>query len=135
MGITLKVAAKRAGLSSRSSAYRKHIADAGSSPLITDRGDGRFVALQEHMPDGPIHVVGLEAFKAKLPPSYANMLSTIEAANGRPLSREEVADGAGVSSTSSGLGSGLRELLALDLIEQRDGGYAISSDFLKEDLH
>lgn len=129
-GISLTVAAKRAGLSSRSSAYRKHMRDAEASPEIVDRGDGKYVSV--YPPSGIAPPAGTAAFRAMLPPSCAKMLDAIEAGAGRPLSRLDIANQAGVSPTSSGLGSGLRELMALDLIVERDGGYALSPDFLDD---
>lgn len=128
-GLSLAAAAKRAGLSVKSSAYRKHLEQASASPLIADRGDGRFVASAP--PAGISVPAGIEGFKQRLPSSYARMLEAIHSFGGETITRDEIADAAGVSRTSSGLGSGLRELLQLELIEQRNGGYAISADFLE----
>lgn len=130
-GISLTVAAKRAGLSSRSSAYRKHLRDAEASTEIADRGDGKFSALEP--PSGVAPPAGTAAFRAMLPPSCAKMLDVIESYCGRPVDRLMIAQQAGISPKSSGLGSGLRELAALDLIVERDGGYALSPDFLDEE--
>ena len=44
------------------------------------------------------------------------------------LSRDEIATGSNVSPTSSGLGSGLRELVALQIVEVQDGRYRLSED-------
>ncbi|WP_244742070.1 hypothetical protein [Mesorhizobium sp. L-8-10] len=128
IGITLVAAAKRAGLSSRSSAYSKYLAEAAASTEIVDRGGGRYVAISP--PSGFSAPPGTAAFKAKLPRSYAAMLEAIETAAGEIVAKEEVADRAGVSRTSSGLGAGLRELVELELIEMVDGGYRLSPDFL-----
>lgn len=127
-GVSLVAAAKRAGLSSRSSAYRKHMQDAASSAEIVDRGDGRFVAASP--PDGVAPPPGTSAFKSKLPPSYAKMLDVIEAAGGKPVGKAAIATHAGISPTSSGLGSGLRELVALELIVKEGDSYALSPDLL-----
>ena len=43
-----------------------------------------------------------------------------------PLDKERVAERAGVSPTSSGLGSGLRELMSLELIVKEGDGYQIA---------
>jgi len=128
IGISLVVAAKRAGLSSRSSAYRKHMQDAAACLEIAERGDGRYVAVEA--PDGIAPPPGTAAFKAKLPPSYAKMLDAIENCRGRAITKEDIARQAGVSPTSSGLGAGLRELMELDLIVRQGEGYALSPDFL-----
>lgn len=128
VGISLVVAAKRAGLSSRSSAYRKHMQDAAGCPEIVAREDGRYVAAVP--PNGVAPPPGTAAFKAKLPPSYAKMLEAVENFRGRPIDRETIAQQAGVSPTSSGLGAGLRELVELDLIVRQGDGYALSPDFI-----
>lgn len=128
IGISLVVAAKRAGLSPRSSAYLKHMREAATSPEIIERADGRHVARAQ--PNGVTLPPGTAAFKAKLPPSYAKMLAAIENHRGHPVDRETVAQQAGVSPTSSGLGTGLRELLELDLIVKSGESYALSPDFI-----
>lgn len=130
-GLSLVVAARRAGLSSRSSAYRKHMRDAEASPEIADRGDGKFVAVAP--PTSVEPGAGTAAFRAMLPPSYARMLDAIEHHRGRPIAKDLIAQQAGVSPTSSGLGAGLRELLALDLIIELDGGFALSPDLLEDE--
>lgn len=128
MGLSLTVAAKRAGLSSRSSAYRKHMQDAAGCPDITERADGKYVAVSP--PDGVPTPPGVAAFRAKLPPAYAKMLDVLENHLGRPVDKLTIAQQAGVSPTSSGLGAGLKELIALELIEKTDAGYRLSPDFL-----
>ncbi len=46
-----------------------------------------------------------------------------------PLPKAEVAARAGVSATSSGLGAGLKELCAMELVVRRaDGRYALDPD-------
>ncbi len=42
-----------------------------------------------------------------------------------PVGKEEIADLSGVSKTSSGLGSGLRELQSLQLVAERGGQYEV----------
>lgn len=128
LGISLQVAAKRAGLSSRSSAFRKYMSEAASSPRIQDRGDGRYVAVEAEA--GITAPPGLAAFKERLPRSYASMLDAIERYHGAEVDLDTISGLAGVSRTSSGLTTGLRELVALDLIVKTDGGYRLSPDFL-----
>ncbi|TIX28787.1 hypothetical protein [Mesorhizobium sp.] len=128
LGISLQVAAKRAGISSRSSAFRKYMTEAAASPRIQDRGDGRYVAVEAEA--GVTAPPGLAAFKERLPSSYARMLTALEAARGAEMDLDAIADRAEVSRTSSGLTTGLRELAALDLIVKTDDGYRLSPDFL-----
>jgi hypothetical protein len=130
MGLSLVVAAKRAGLSSRSSAYRKHMQDAAACPEIVERADGNYVAAAP--PDGIRPPPGVAAFREKLPPAYAKMLDVIENHLGRPVDKATIASQAGVSPTSSGLGAGLKELVALDLVVKTDAGWALSPDFLDQ---
>lgn len=42
------------------------------------------------------------------------------------ITKDEVAEAAGISKTSSGLGSGLNDLRKLMLIEECDGGYRLT---------
>lgn len=127
IGISLVVAAKRAGLSPRSSAYRRHMADAAASPEISERSDGRYVAVSA--PDGISPPPGPAAFRDKLPPAYAKMLDVLVNHRGRSVDRLQIAAQAGVSATSSGLGAGLRELCELGLAVKTDAGFALSPDF------
>ena len=55
------------------------------------------------------------------------MLTAIAGAK-RPLTRDDIADQAGVSRTSSGLGQGLRELSAMELIvRDPQGRYTLNA--------
>lgn len=72
---------------------------------------------------------GLDDFKRALPPSYARMLEVIRLADA-PMSKTDIACEAHVSPTSSGLNAGLKELLALGLIEEHGSQYRLSRDFL-----
>lgn len=125
-GMSLHTAAKRAGLSKRSSAFSRYLKEAATSPRIAQRTDGKYVAVEAET--GVAAPRGLDAFMAALPPSYANMLRAI-ASNSIPMDKEAVADVAGVSRTSSGLPAGIKELLALGLIDQTDEGYILHPDF------
>lgn len=125
-GLSLEAAAKRAGLSKRSSAFRRYLQEAMSSPRIQQRADSKWVAVAAE--EGLRAPVGLDDFKRSLPPSYARMLETVERfPDGLPLS--EIADHAGVSRTSSGLNAGIKELLALGLVEQQGTVYILHPDF------
>lgn len=127
LGMTLERAAKRAGLSSRSSAFRRYLQEAAADPRIEMRtNDGRYYALQ---PDGTITApAGLAAFKEKLPPSFRRMLEVIQNSQA-PMTREDVGHNAYVSITSSGLNAGLKELVALGLIEYAGNRYILHPDF------
>lgn len=125
MGLSLQTAAKRAGLSKRSSAFGRYLKEAAASPRIVER-DGKYVAVAaEHGLQVPS---GLDDFKRSLPPSYARMIETLEIARD-PLDKDSLADGAGISRTSSGLIAGIKELLALGLIESHGGAYRLHEDF------
>lgn len=128
-GISLAAAAKRAGLSSKSSAYRKYLEQAAASRELVLRDGGRYASVRP--PNGESPPVGLEAYKERLPGSYRRMLEAIEAGAGRALSKDEIAARAGVSRTSSGLGAGIKELVSLGLIVvEHSDGFSLSPDFL-----
>lgn len=126
-GMSLQTAAKRAGLSKRSSAFNRYLKEAANSPRISLRDDGKYVAVAAEA--GVAAPRGLDDFKAGLPPSYARMLGAIERF-GNGLTLSEVAEHAGVSPTSSGLGAGIKELLALGLIAQEGTIFTLHPDFL-----
>lgn len=127
IGMSLETAAKRAGLSKRSSAFRRYLTEAASSPRIKDRGDGRYVAVAAE--EGIKAPSGLDDFKRSLPPSCARMLEVLAADPTSTIPRDEVADRSGVSRTSSGLSAGLKELVALGLADDLGGSYRLSQDF------
>ena len=127
--LTFKAAAMRAGASARSSAYRKYQTEVLASAEIVVEGD------QLRSPHGPGSgvVVGdpIEAFAAKLAPSWAAMLRTIASAH-KPMTRDQIAKASNVSPTSSGLSAGLRELEAMDLIVKRaDGRFEIAAELMR----
>lgn len=62
----------------------------------------------EGQPDDPDAI--LRFWQSALLPSVGKMLGVIAAAKGKWLDRDTIADHAGISRTSSGLGSGLKEL-------------------------
>lgn len=127
VALSFATASKRASVSKRSSALRIYRQQVEASDEVQMRDDGKLVSLRgRSVAVGP-DINAVDEFAKRLPPSYAAMLRVIEIAEA-PLTREEIATRAQVSATSSGLGSGLRELLALGLIEERDGGYALHRD-------
>lgn len=127
MGLSYAQAAARAAISKRSSqynAYRQQVEASGEAEL---RNDGRFVSLPGFSQPLPAGADPVEAFASRLPPSTAKMLRAIR--DFGPLTKDDVADHAVVSRTSSGLGSGLKELIELGLIEYHDHRYQLHRDF------
>jgi hypothetical protein len=127
VALTFQAAAMRAVVSKRSSAYRSYKKEVEGSEEIVVRDDGRLSSAH-----GGALTMGpdfdpVEEFSAKLPPSYAGMLRVI-ASRKSWLTREQIAESANVSVTSSGLGSGLRELKALALIVEQNGRYSLNPD-------
>lgn len=120
VSLSFAAAAARAAISKRSSQYRRYKAEVEGSGEVSLE-DGRLRSLMPAgIPDSPgIHPV--DAWASRLPPSIGKMLKVI-AASGAPVSRQVIAEGAGVSVTSSGLGTGLSELLRLDLISKAGTG-------------
>lgn len=126
MGLTFDQAAARAAVSKRSSQYRLYRQQVLASDEVTIRDDGRIVSRL----DKPVTEPGIdpiEAFAARLPPSVANMLRVIAAAPGS-MDKIEIATRAGVSPTSSGLASGLKELRAQGLITVNGSAFALHPD-------
>ncbi len=127
VALTFQAAALRAAVSPRSSAFRSYRKQVEESGEVTRRDDGRLTSAPGLASDVGPGVDPIQEFAAKLPPSYAAMLNAI-AGSTRPISKEQVAVAANVSPTSSGLGSGLRELKALDLIVETNGSFSINPD-------
>lgn len=124
LSISLSAAATRAGLSKKSSAYRRYLQEAKDSGLITVRNGNSYVAANP--PAGGADVsTSLERMKEQMPPSLASMLEVFQQSPHGTLSRDLIADRAGISPTSSGLGSGLRQLLDLELIEKFGSEYRL----------
>jgi hypothetical protein len=122
--VTYATAAARAGISRRSSAfrsYRKELLDAG---LAVETGRGIEPCGEAREIAGPAPQ-GLDEWIVRLPPTQSRMLTVLRA-RGEGLSREELAGAAGVSLTSSGLGSGLRNLKELGLIVADEGRFRIA---------
>lgn len=130
VALTFSAAATRAGVSKRSSAYNSYLKELQASEEVTERADGRFTSAPGfHAPAGP-GIDPISEFAAKLSPSWASMLNVIAAAEGQPLTREQVADRAGVSPTSSGLSAGLNELMALGLVTEANKLYSLHPDLV-----
>lgn len=128
MALSFEAAAMRAAVSRRSSAYNKYRQQVETSAELERRGDGRFQSAPGIA--RPVDTGGdpIEAFAQRLPPAYAKMLRAIAAAPAA-MNKDEIAAASGVSPTSSGLTSGIRELMALALIEKHDGDvYAINGE-------
>lgn len=123
VSLTFKAAALRAGASPRSSQFRTYRREVIESGLVDIAGD----RLTARRADAAKKVRNpLQAYYDKLQPSWAAMLAQL-AGSTIPLTREDIADRAEVSRTSSGLGQGLRELLAMELIERMpDGRYRLN---------
>ncbi|NJM82515.1 MAG: ATP-binding protein [Tabrizicola sp.] len=122
--ITYATAAARAGISRRSSAfrsYRKELLDVG---LAVETGKGIEPCGEARDIAGPAPQ-GIDEWIVRLPPTQSRMLTVLRD-TGEGLSREELAGAAGVSLTSSGLGSGLRNLKELGLIVAEDGLFRLA---------
>jgi hypothetical protein len=120
VALSFEAAALRAGVSRRSSAYRKYRQQVEASAEVERRSDGRFHSAPSFARPVEPGRDPIEAFASRLPPSYAGMLRAI-AASPVAMTKEDIAVAAGVSPTSSGLSSGIRELIALSLIEKQEG--------------
>jgi len=127
VALSFEAAATRAGISKRSSAlstYRKQVV---GSPEVVQREDGRLTSAPGIAPPPGPGIDPIEEYANKLPPSYARMLREIATAR-HALSRESVATLAGVSTSSSGLAAGLKELVALGLVVSDSDGYSLHPD-------
>lgn len=125
--LSLAAAAKRAGLSSRSSAYRRNLKQARESGLLKNVDGDHWKAA--HKPAGYVAPAGIEDWYSKVTPSCASILKSLREV-GQPLPKPTIAEMAGISPTSSGLGSSLRELVQLGLIEPNGDRYRLHPDFL-----
>lgn len=126
-----KTAAKRAGLSLRSSSlplHRRALISAGYavevSGVMTITEAGRAVA-------GP-PPAGILDWYGRLTPGQASMLRVL-AESASALTLDQISARAGVSRTSSSLGSGLSELVALGLIRRSGRGTFILSEDMRDD--
>jgi hypothetical protein len=91
---------------------------------VVQSEDGKFRSQPAYIyADRAVVGAGVDAWVSKLPPSIGKMLKAV--ADGYQ-DKPTIASIAGISPTSSGLGSGLRELLELELIELNNGKYTLA---------
>ena len=127
VALSFETAAARAAVSRRSSAYEKYRKEVDASSEVQRRDDGKFVSAPGFStPVGP-GVDPIAEFASRLPPTYAGMLRAI-ANSVVPLQKEVIATIAAVSPTSSGLSSGLGELIKLGLIQKNGDSYQLHED-------
>lgn len=124
VALSFDAAARRVGLSKRSSAYRKYRDEVWQCVELVQRNDGKLTSQQIHIKDDrSVESGGVDTWASKLPPSIGKMLRAISDGYG---DKQDIAIEAGISPTSSGLGSGLRELVELELIVLEDGLYKLT---------
>lgn len=124
VSLSFDAAARRAAISNRSSAYRKYRAAVESSPEV-ELKDGKLRSLPQYANSSPLSPdAGVGEWVSKLPPAYGKMLRVIHEQG--PVDKGRIAELAGVSKTSSGLGTGLRELSSLQLIRCDRGLYQLA---------
>lgn len=124
-GLSFDTAARHAVISKRSSAYRKYRAEVLESGEV-EGNETRLVSLPEFAQSAPLPPgAAVDEWARRLPPSFGSMLRAI--AQGHDT-KGAIADASGVSLTSSGLGSGLRELIALELVTQDGDRYLLAED-------
>lgn len=121
--ISFDAAARRAGVSKASSAYRSYRKSVQESGEVELERDG-YRSLPEFANATISAGDSVNEWVRRLPPSAGKMLQAIYESPG--MTKDSVAEAAGISKTSSGLGSGLSDLKKLDLIEEHDGGYRIT---------
>lgn len=126
IALTFAAAAARAGISKRSSQYRLYRQQIDASGEV-ETIDGRYRSLRPSH-DEAAGVGPLDAWASKLPPSYGQMLRAVADQYPLALTRGQIAELAGVSRTSSGLGAGLRELVSLGLIEGNGDTYRLAKE-------
>ncbi len=127
VSLTFKAAALRVGASPRSSQFRSYERELRASGLVAADGD-RLRAVSPAAGGVPAPADPIELYASRMPPSQAEMLRAIARAAPGSLRRDQIADRAGVSRTSSGLGNGLRELAAMSLIVGVDGEFVLSRE-------
>lgn len=123
--ITERQAATIAGVSLKSSAWRNNRADALKSGLLEWVGARWALSQAGIAAHGQTKPITLAQMQSMLPPSAARMLGALADAKSG-LTKAEIADQAGISPTSSGLGSGIRELVSAGFVEERGGVYHIA---------
>lgn len=127
VALSFEAAAARAAVSRRSSQYRLYRQQVEASLEVVQRADGKFASAPGCATDIGPGIDPIAEFSAKLPPSFGRMLQVVAAAGGA-LTKDEIAERAGVSPTSSGLNAGLKELIALGLAERDGERYRLHED-------
>lgn len=125
VSLSFEAAARRAGISKKSSAYGSYKTAVEQSGEVELNQSGRIKSLPEFAREGSIASgAGVDVWVAKLPPSYGRMLKAIQSNPG--IGKDDIAAHADISPSSSGLGTGLKELMDLALIECSDGYYSLA---------
>lgn len=122
VSLSFASAARRAGISKRSSAYRKYAREVETSGEVQAFGAG-LRGLPQFANSAPIGN-SIDRWISRLPPTYGNMLRAV--VEHGPIDKNEIAERAGVSKTSSGLSAGIKELRSLELITEQNGRYQLS---------
>jgi hypothetical protein len=127
IALTFDAAARRAGISKSSSAYRKYqeeVEHSGEVGIECERNGNSYQSKPQFAKSEPMKPgASVEQWAAKLPPSYGRMLIAIRDGH---HSRQGIANQAGVSLTSSGLSAGLKELMRLQLVTEEYGVYTLA---------
>jgi hypothetical protein len=124
VSMSFDAAARRAGISKKSSAYGKYMREvADCDELESSPGSGRYRSKKGFEIGGP-EPDSLQQWVDRLPPNCGRMLSAISIH--APIGKDRLADITGISPTSSGLGSGLKELLNLELIIKDGDSYRLA---------
>lgn len=120
VSLSFEAAARRAGISRRSSSWGKYKAAIAESAELEQDGD-RYRSRPEFSQSGGVDAgASIDTWVGRLPPTYGAMLRAIYQHG--PIDRTEVANRANVSPSSSGLSSGLGELLRLQLVAKDKAG-------------
>lgn len=126
--VTFDTAAKRAGISRRSSQYRSYRRQIEASGLVHSNERG-FCAIPGVTPNALPAPTSLDGWISRLDGPSGKLLRALSVSRSA-LDRAELAAQSGISPTSSGLGAGIRDLRDLGLIEQSGDRYRVHSDFL-----
>jgi hypothetical protein len=129
--LTPKQAALAGRLSIRSSAFRPNLKQLIDSGAIALQDSGTFAAVEcgashDLMTPGDILNLWVSRFK----PATARMLREIVARG--PMDKATIAEASEISPTSSGLGSGLRDLMVNGLVERGHDGTYIANEMFEE---
>ena len=120
-------AAKHAGVGLKSSQFSKYEPELRASGRA-EEVDGKYRARVA----APSGVSLLEAAAAKMSPAHARVLRALESAT-EPLTREALAQAAGVSVTSSTTAAALSTLADMDMVERDASGRFMLADSFRAD--